>query len=184
MSSFSNAPSYLMTSESVTEGHPDKVCDQVSDAILDALLAADPDARVACETAITKGLCIVIGEVTTTADIDIAKTIRETIRAIGYTNEDLGFDADHAMIQVYLKEQSPNIAAGVDHSLEERSGEYEDDPFELQGAGDQAMMIGFACHEPPGHMPPPTSPPPRRAPPPARRQQPRPWGGPELRVRE
>ncbi len=147
MSSFQDSPSYLLTSESVTEGHPDKVCDQVSDAILDALLAQDPDARVACETAITKGLCVVIGEVTTTADIDIQRTIRETIRGIGYVSEELGFDADHGMIQVYLKEQSPDIAAGVNHSLEERSGDLEDDPFELQGAGDQGMMIGFACNE-------------------------------------
>ncbi|MDQ6692608.1 MAG: methionine adenosyltransferase [Candidatus Dormibacteraeota bacterium] len=147
MSSFHDSPSYLLTSESVTEGHPDKVCDQVSDAILDAMLTQDPDARVACETAITKGLCVVIGEVTTTADIDIQKTIRETIRGIGYVSEELGFDADHGMIQVYLKEQSPDIAAGVDHSLEERSGDFEDDPFELQGAGDQGMMIGFACNE-------------------------------------
>src|ERR1700745_3346137 len=98
MTSFRTSSSYLLTSESVTEGHPDKVCDQVSDAILDALLAQDPDARVACETAITKGLCVVIGEVTTTADIDIQRTIRDTIRGIGYTSEQLGFDADHALI--------------------------------------------------------------------------------------
>jgi S-adenosylmethionine synthetase len=147
MTTFSSSPSYLLTSESVTEGHPDKVCDQVSDAILDALLAEDPKARVACETAITKGLCMVIGEVTTSADIDIQRVIRETIRRIGYTSDEVGFDADHGIISVYLKEQSPDIAAGVDHSLEERSGDPAGDAYEAQGAGDQGMMIGFACDE-------------------------------------
>src|SRR5438552_17083942 len=123
--SFGSWPSFLLTSVSVTAGHPDKICDQVSDAVLDGMLAQDANARVACETAITKGLCVVIGEVTTHADLDIQRTIRDTIRSIGYNDAQIGCDADHALIRLYLKEQSPDIAAGVNHSLEEREGSLE-----------------------------------------------------------
>src|SRR5438552_17991371 len=107
------------------------------------MLAQDPHARVACETAITKGLCVVIGEVTTHAELDIQRTIRDTIRGIGYNDEQIGFDADHALIQVYLKEQSPDIAAGVNHSLEQRQGARDTHPFEPPSAGDPGMTVGF-----------------------------------------
>src|SRR5437879_2015400 len=118
MTSFSNSSSYLLTSESVTEGHPDKVCDQVSDALLDAMLAQDPLSRVACETAITKDFLCLIGEVTTRADVAIEQVVKDTVKRIGYVGQETGFDPDHALLSVYLKEQSPDIAAGVDDSLE------------------------------------------------------------------
>ena len=149
---FERSASLFLTSESVTEGHPDKMCDQISDAVLDAILAQDPKGRVACETAITTGLVMVIGEITTTARFDVDALVRETIRGIGYDNASYGFDCDTCGVISSLKGQSPDIAQGVDRSLELRLGASEDEELE-RGAGDQGMMMGFACDETPEYMP-------------------------------
>jgi S-adenosylmethionine synthetase len=147
------SPSFFFTSESVTEGHPDKMCDQISDAILDAILAEDPMARVACETAVTTGLVVVIGEITTHTYVDIATIVRDVVRDIGYTRGKFGFDADTCGVIVSVKEQSADIAQGVDKALEAREGMMSDSDIEAIGAGDQGMMIGFACDETPEYMP-------------------------------
>ncbi|HEX2906210.1 MAG TPA: methionine adenosyltransferase [Phototrophicaceae bacterium] len=147
------SPHYLFTSESVTEGHPDKMCDQISDAVLDAILEQDPNARVACESATTTGIVFVFGEITTTAYVDIERLVRQTVRDIGYTRGKFGFDADTCGVIVSIKEQSPDIAQGVDKALEAREGQMSEAEIAATGAGDQGMMIGFACDETPESMP-------------------------------
>jgi S-adenosylmethionine synthetase len=137
----------------VTEGHPDKICDQIADAVLDAIIKDDPDARVACEVATTTGLVVVLGEITTSTYVDIGNLARDVVRDIGYTRAKYGFDADTCGVMVSIKEQSADIALGVDKALEAKRGEMTDEQIEAIGAGDQGMMIGFACNETESYMP-------------------------------
>lgn len=143
----------LFTSESVTEGHPDKICDQISDAILDAIYTSDPNARVACETTVTTGLVLVSGEITTSCYVDIPHVVRETIREVGYTRAKYGFDADTCAVLTSIGEQSADIALGVDRALEAKTGEMTESDINSIGAGDQGMMFGYATNETESYMP-------------------------------
>ncbi|MFO7631131.1 MAG: methionine adenosyltransferase [Caldilinea sp.] len=155
MTTFMTSPSLLFTSESVTEGHPDKMCDQISDAVLDAIFAQDPDARVACETAIKTGFVLCLGEITTTAFVNFDDLVRQVVKDIGFDSSEKGFDGNTCGVQIAIASQSPDIAMGVDRAQEFKSGEMdsEDDEIEAVGAGDQGMMFGFACDETPTLMP-------------------------------
>ena len=150
---FMTSPKYFFTSESVTEGHPDKICDQISDGVLDAIICDDPDARVACECAVTTVLVLVMGEITTSTYVDMNALVRDIVWDIGYTRAKFGFDGETCGVLVSIKEQSGDIALGVDKALEAKSGEMNEEQVEAIGAGDQGMMVGFACTETPELMP-------------------------------